>query len=559
MSKPCVVPVAALLGLAMSAAAPAQSPIRFREVARDWGLEFKHHNGGSGKRYYPETDGSGVVIFDYDHDGDPDVLFIDSAELPGYQGESPRSILYRNDGPGRFVDVTDRARLSVTGYGMGGSSADYDGDGDLDLYVTHFRENQLFRNNGDGTFSDVTAAAGVGDPRWSMSAAFADLDRDGDLDLYVTNYIDYSLDKPTLCYNEMLGVGAFCHPELFDALPDRYYRNRGDGSFVERTAEAGFAIGAGKAMGVVITDLDNDDWLDVYVANDTTPNSFFRSRGDGTFDDASLVSGTAFGDTGLAEAGMGVAAADVDEDGLVDLYVTNFALETNALYRNLGNGVFVDARTALGVAQPSLVLLGFGTLFADFDLDGDVDLAVANGHILDNVELMEERADLTYRQPNQILENLGGGRFRELTDSGLDVIAASRGMASADLDADGDVDLVITNSNDVAEVYENVSTPGGGWLAVDLGPAPGSALAIGSRLELLSGGTRQSRDVMPVDSYLSQSCQTARFGVIAIDSGLELRVRWSDARRTRYTDLPAGRRVRLWRREPTEKRARENR
>ncbi len=533
------------LGACAVLCASAAADIRFRETASDWGLEFKHHTGGSGKRYYPETDGSGVVLFDYDHDGDLDVFFVDSAPLPGYDGEAPRSVLYRNDGSGRFVDVTERSGIEVAGYGMGGTSADYDGDGDLDLYVTQFRDNQLFRNDGDGTFTDVTAVAGVGDPLWSMSAAFADVDRDGDLDLYVTNYIDYSIEDPTLCYNEMLGVGAFCHPELFEGLPDRFYLNRGDGTFVDRTAAAGFGTATGKAMGIAVTDFDNDDWLDVYVANDTTPNLLFRNRGDGTFADVSLISGTAFSDTGLPEAGMGVAAADIDEDGLVDIYVTNFALETNALYRNLGNGVFVDVRTAFGVAPPSLVLLGFGTAFADFDFDSDLDLAVANGHILDNVELMEERDDLTYKQPNQILENLGGGRFREAA-SGLDVVAASRGLAAGDLDGDGDLDLVITNSNDVAEVFENVSEGVGESIAVDLGASPGSSLAIGSRIELLSGDRRQSREVLSADSYLSQSGQTARFGLGSIDAPHRLQVRWSDGRRIRIERVDPGRRYRIW-------------
>lgn len=527
-------------------AGPAPSEIRFQETASAWGLDFRHHSGGSGKRYYPETDGSGVVVLDYDFDGDPDVLFVDSAPLPGYEGAPTGSVLYRNDGSGRFVDVTGSSGLhQIHGYGMGGSAADYDNDGDLDLYVTHFRANQLFRNRGDGTFVDATDAAGVGDDLWSMSSAFADLDRDGDLDLYVTNYIDYPIDNPTLCFNEMLGVGAFCHPELFEPLPDRLYVNRGDGTFVDGTIGAGLAGRVGKAMGVVVTDLDNDDWLDLYVANDTTPNSLFRNLGDGTFEDASLLSGTAFGDTGLAEAGMGVAAADVDEDGWIDLYVTNFALETNALYRNLGSGVFVDARTPFGVAQPSLVLLGFGTVFADFDFDADIDLAIANGHILDNVELMEEREDLTYRQPNQVMENLGGGKFKEVEGSGLGTPAVSRGLATADLDRDGDIDLLITNSNDVAEVYENRTGDAGNWLAVELGETSGGAAAYGSRLVLTTPGRRQSRDVFSSDSYLSRSEPIPRFGLGSHDGPSDLAIRWADGRRSRFLELPVGRRYRV--------------
>ena len=523
----------------------AAGELRFREVSASWDLDFRHHNGGSGKRYYPETDGSGLALFDFDHDGDLDVLFVDGAPLPGYQGDPPRSVLYRNDGSGRFVDRMEAAKLDLRGYGMGAASADFDADGDLDLYVTHLRDNQLFRNEGDGTFTDVTAAAGVGDSLWSMSAAFADMDRDGDLDLYVANYIDYSLEDPTLCFNEMLGIGAFCHPELFDALPDRFYRNRGDATFEDATAAAELAVEPGKAMGVIVVDLDDDGWLDVYVANDTTPNHLFRNRGDGTFQDTSLLSGTSFGDSGVAEAGMGVTAADVDGDSRLDIYVTNFSLETNALYLNQGSSFFVDSRSVVGLAQPSLVPLGFGTAFEDFDLDGDPDLAVANGHILDNVELMEEREDMTYRQPNQLFENLGRGRFAEVKDSGIDVVLASRGLARGDLDGDGDADLAITNSNDRVEVYENVGATGAGWLAVDLGETPGGAAALGARVDVSAGGKRQRRDLLPVDSYLSQSESLVRFGLGESERVESLDVRWVDGARSRFLDLPGSRRVRV--------------
>ena len=535
------------LACALSVPADAAPAIRFREVSQAWGLDFRHHHGGSGERYMVETMAGGVVVFDYDGDGDDDVFFVDGGVLPGYQGDPPRSRLYRNEGGRRFADVTERSGIAVKDFGTGVTAGDVDGDGDLDLLVSAFGRAQLFRNEGDGTFTDVTAAAGVGEPGWSAGAAFSDADRDGDLDLYVAHYVDFGLDNHVYCGRRDLGLRGYCHPDVYNGLPDRFYANRGDGAFVDRTREAGFAGTQGAGLGVVFGDLDNDGWPDLYVANDLTPNFLFLNRGVGAdgqvkFEDVSLLSGTSHGDRGLPEAGMGVDLADVDGDGLFDVVVTNFELETNALYKNQGGGVFSDERYPLGLAEPSLLRLAFGVAWADFDHDGDQDLAVANGHVNDNPEAMDSVTP--YRQPNQVFE-ARGGRFAEVQDAGLDVVRSSRGLAVGDLDLDGDLDVVVANSNDLAEVYENLTGQDAGWLLVDLAGAGGNRFGIGGRVELPSAAGTARREVRTGSSYLSQNALAVHFGTGGRAVLDRLVVRWPDGRVRELRDLPARRRLRI--------------
>jgi len=538
------------LCLPLLAAPLGAGTLRFQEVSQAWGLTFRHHNGASGRLFLMETFGSGVVLFDFDGDGDQDVFFVEGGALPGYQGDPGRSILYRNDGEGRFRDVTAEAGLSPTAYGMGATAGDVDGDGDPDLYVTAYGPNTLFRNNGDGTFSDVTAAAGVGEDRWSTSAAFADVDADGDLDLYVANYVLFSIAAHPLCAVPGTELSSYCHPALFPGLPDRFYRNRGDGTFEDATAAAGFAQADGKGLGVIFGDVDADGDQDLYVANDTTPNFLFLNRGDGTFEDGSLFSGTAFNAEGKAEAGMGVDFGDLDGDGLPELVVTNFDMETNGLYGNLGEGLFSDQRFVSRIAEPSLYRVGFGTALVDLDFDGDLDLAVANGHIITNIEVFPDKAGNTYRQPNQVLENVGQGRFEPAPEAGLDEVLSSRGLAHGDLDGDGDVDLVITNSDDVAEVYENRTPSPGSFLAV-IPVAPAGTVGargqqvVGARVEVRVGGRTQVEEVRTASSYLSQNEQTLRFGLGDARQVEVLAVRWPDGRRQVFHGLGAGVCVRL--------------
>ena len=524
-------------------ATPAAAQLRFREVSEPWGLSFRHHHGGSGQFYMPETMGSGVAVFDYDGDGDPDVFYVDGGAMPGYQGETPRSVLLRNDG-GRFVDVTESSGIRVTSYGMGATAGDVDGDSDLDLYVSAFGTDQFFRNNGDGTFTEATAQAGLGNPLWGTSAAFADTDADGDLDLYVANYVDFSYEKNPLCGSPRLGLRSYCHPDVYLGVPDRFYRNRGDGTFEDATAAAGFAQDAGNGLGVVFGDLDRDGDEDLYVANDMTPAFLFENKGNGKFEEIGLLSGTALSDFAKPEAGMGIALGDIDGNGFEDLFKTHLDLQTNALYSNQGSLLFIDARYTSKLAEPSLYMVGFGTVFADLDQDGDLDNVVANGHVIHNTELFG--TGTTYKQRNQLFENTGRGVFREVKDGGLDVIRSSRGLAAGDLDLDGDLDLVITNSNDLSEVYENVTAPAGGWLQVDLADLRGggkNTAAIGAWVDLEAGGRKQVREVRTASSYLSQNALTLHFGLGTATRADRIRIRWPDGKVQVLTGVAAGRRV----------------
>ena len=542
---------ATLVGLALCVAgvAGAQPPaaptrveeLQFREVAAEWQAGFRHHHGGSGERYMVETMVGGIVIFDFDADGDEDLFFVDGGSLPGYKGEPAVSKLLRNDG-GRFIDWTDRAGLRVEAYGVGGTAGDIDGDRDLDLYVTAFGANQMFLNQGDGTFTDVTQASGTADERWNASAAFADVDRDGDLDLYVAGYTDFTIETHKVCRTgELIG---YCQPEAYRPIGDRLFRNQGDGRFLDDSGAAGIeALSSAAGLGVVFGDLDEDRWPDLYVANDQYPNLLLQNKRDGTFDDVSLLSGVAYSDTGAAEAGMGVDMGDVDGDGHLDIMVTNFELETNALYKNMGGALFVDSRWVSDIAEPSYLFLAFGVDLADLDLDGDLDMVVANGHINDTAPELLDRS--TYEQRNQVFQNDGSGRFKEV-DAGLDVVRVSRGLASADLDGDGDLDLVVVNSNDLAEVYENRLARERPWLLVDLDGSKSNRHGIDAWLALEAGGRRQVRHVRTASSYLSQNALSAHFGLGEVqDATAVLTIDWPSGRSQRWLDLPAYRRLRI--------------
>jgi hypothetical protein len=424
---------------------------------------------------------------------------------------------------------------------MGATAGDVDGDSDLDLYVSAFGPDQLFRNNGDGTFTDSTAQAGLGNPLWGTSCAFADTDSDGDLDLYVTNYVDFSFEKNPICGNPRLGLRSYCHPEVFIGQPDRFYRNRGDGTFEDATATAGFAADSGNGLGVIFGDLDWDGDQDLYVANDMTPAFLFENKGNGKFEEIGLLSGTALSDQGKPEAGMGIDLGDIDGNGFSDIIKTHLDLQTNAVYSNQGSLLFLDARYTSKLAEPSMYMVGFGTVFADLDLDGDLDNVVANGHIIHNAELFG--TGTTYKQRNQLFENTGKGVFKEIKDGGLDVIRSSRGLAAGDLDLDGDLDLVITNSDDLSEVYENVTSGAGGWLQVDLIGSGKNTAAIGARVDLEAGGRKQIREVRTASSYLSQNALTLHFGLGSAKKAERLTLRWPDGKVQALTDLPRDRRI----------------
>ncbi len=551
----------ATLAMVFPAQQASDSGLRFVDAAEAWGIDFRHRHGGRGDYYMIETVGSGVIAFDYDDDGDDDLLFVDSGEPAPHGDASGRTTLYRNDG-GAFVDVTEASGILLDSYGMGAISGDIDGNGAPDLYLTAFGPNRLWLNNGDGSFRPDPKEAAA-DPSWSASAALGDIDLDGDLDLYVTNYVDFSYDNNQLCGQPERGLRSYCHPDVYNGLPDRFYRNdfveAGVPAFVDATKEFGLSGAQRAGLGVVITDLDGDRRPDIYVANDMDPNLLFLNRkttGTPRLEDDALLAGTALSDRGEPEAGMGIAVGDVDGNGFEDLIVTHLDRQTNALYSNRGDGLFLEQRFEAGIAEPSLPWVGFGVRLADFDLDGDLDLAVANGHVIHNISEHQGYTRAAYTQPNQLLENRGG-RFTEVPGSGIDAVRVSRGLATADFDLDGDLDLVISNCNDDAEVYRNESDRRGQVLQIDLldRGAP-NRRGIGAVIQVRFENGSQSREVRAGSSYLSQSSLTQTFGVPASTATrdtetdgapptVELQFRWPRHGNLRLQQVPVGRRLRV--------------
>ncbi len=521
----------------MIATAILAAAIRLVDVTSESGVEFRHETGATGEKYMTETMGAGVVFFDYDADGNPDLLFINGGDPTGGRALSiSAATLYRNDGQGSFTDVSLTAGVEHLGYGMGATAGDYDNDGDADLYVTHYGPNVLFRNNGDGTFSDVTTEAGVGNAQWSASATWADLDNDGHLDLYVTNYVDFSLTNNPNCSQTRDGtvIRAYCLPDAFGGVPDEIYRNRGDGTFESAGSPAGIALPSGKGLGVVSLDYDHDGLLDLYVANDTMPNFFFRNRGDLAFEEIGLITGVSYDADGNALAGMGVDRSDYDRDGDLDLFVTNFEGESNTLYRNEANGFFTDIAMRAGVGRPSLHRLGFGTVFADLDNDGLDDLIVANGHVLDNAEVLHGS---DYAQTNQVYHNDGGGIF-SATDLGAPRV--SRGLAVADWDGDRDLDVAISSSGAAPEILRN-DTEGGGSLRVHLVGRQANRDGTGAVIE---AGSRRFESAAAT-SYLSQSEHVVHVGLGDEARVEEIRVTWPTGHEESRGSFEAGTTV-LW-------------
>lgn len=518
--------------------------VTFTDVTAQAGISFRHDPGASGRRYIVEVFGGGVLAFDYDADELPDLFFVNGSPLPGAAGANGTrrgNALYRNLGDGTFLDVTERAGILGEGYGMGGAASDLDNDGDIDVLVTAFGEDQLYLNNGDGTFRSRGRESGVADGRWSSSAAFFELDGDGFLDLYVANYLDFTFETHRDCVSPTAGISAYCHPQEYGGVADSLYRNRGDGTFEDVSDAAGVAgLDDGRGLGVVALDFDDDGDSDLYVANDTTRNYLYRNDG-GRLTEVGVEAGVAYNEGGLAEAGMGVDASDVDRDGRLDLLVTNFDFENNTLYRNLGDGFFFDATSAFGLGAVSLTELGFGCDFLDLDNDGWQDLVVVNGHILDNIAAIQ--SNLSFAQPGQVFGN-DAGRFRDLTAASGTAMArprVGRGLASLDFDRDGDLDLAISSRGGAAELLRNDGGNANTFIGLRLVGVASSRDGVGARLTLELEGRPWVDELRAGSSYLAQNEMTLYLGLGSAPEARGLSLRWPSGRVEEIGILEAGR------------------
>ena len=519
----------------------ATATVRFTDVSRDAGLDFRHVNGASPVKHLMETIGSGGLFFDYDNDGWLDSFLVDGGSVadPASAREA-RHRLFRNRGAGRFEDATARSGIRHHDYGMGACAGDYDNDGWIDLYVTNFGPNTLYRNSGNGTFTDVTRSARVGSALWSTSCAFADLDKDGDLDLFVTNYVSADGKHNPYCGNARLKARAYCHPLNFDPLSNVLYRNEGNGTFADVTMESGVSAYRGYGLGVVIADVDDDGWPEVFVANDSAPNFLFRRSGNWRFEEIALRTGVAVAGDGRPRAGMGTDAADYDGDGLLDFVVTNLDFEMHSLFRGLGRQLFGYATPESGIGPATLPFVGFGTVFFDFDNDTQLDLAFANGHFIDNAPLF--RAGATYAQRNLLFRNIGSRRFANVTDSagpGFALEKVSRGLVAGDIDNDGDLDLLVTNNGQTADLIRNEGDRAAHALLVRLIGKQSNRDGIGARLRLMAGTRTQIREVKAGSSYLGQNDLRQHFGLGAASRADRLEVRWPSGRTDVANDVAA--------------------
>jgi len=502
-----------------------------------------------------------VALFDYDNDGDLDVYLgqggmlgpgktLADALLPPREGTDLRDQLFRNDlavaADGRrtvrFTNVTAESGLDARGYSMGVAAADYDNDGDVDLYVTNYGSNQLWRNNGDGTFSDVTAVAGVDDPRWSVSAAFVDIDGDGWLDLYVGNYVDFTFSNQKRCFGKSKQF-TYCGPLVHDPAPDSLFRNRGDGSFEPYASRAGIGPPWGAALGVVGADFNLDGRTDLYVANDGTQNRMWINQGDGHFRDEGLLAGVAVNMEGAAEASMGVDVADFDGDGDDDIFLTHLTQETNTLYVNDGKGWFEDRTAVSGLGAPSFPYTGFGTAWIDYDNDGWLDLLAANGAVTLIDELVRAGDPYPLHQPNQLFHNEGGGRLREVAaDEAGEVFRlseVSRGAAFGDIDNDGDTDVVIANNNGPARLLLNQHGNSAHWVGLRLVDRRGRD-AVGARVRVRAGALDLWRRVRMDGSYAAANDARVLVGLDGNSGPVDVTVYWPGGAVERWVSQTAG-------------------
>ena len=533
-----LIPVLLLLAQASSLysqQAVATSPVVFTDVTKQAGINWVHDNALSPERYLPETVGAGCVFFDYDNDGWMDIYLVNSGPSDFFTPAKPlKNALYHNNHDGTFTDVTDKAGVAGGTFGMGAAAGDYDGDGWVDLYVTSYGRNILYHNNGNGTFTDVTEKAGVAAPGWSTCAVWFDYDKDGKLDLFVSSFVEYN--KQTTCGNNRLGQKFYCIPRVFKPRPSHLYHNNGNGTFTDVSEKSGIAKSPGKSFGVVATDVNNDGWTDLFVANDTMPNFLFINKGDGTFEEVGLRAGVAFSDNGSPRSGMGVDATDFDGDGWQDLFVANIDQELFSLYHNQKDLTFTDEPGEIGAA--TRLLSGWGLKFFDYNNDGLPDLFLANGHPDDMVEKMTTR--VKYKEPILMFENLGT-KFRDVSAQSGSVFSNSypaRGLAVGDFDNDGDLDVLISNNGEAPILLRNDGGNRNNWVGLQLVATKSNPGAVGALISWQVGARKFSRLKTAGGSYLASHDPREILGAGANGKIESIEIRWPSGKFDKLTNVP---------------------
>jgi enediyne biosynthesis protein E4 len=519
--------------------------ITFRDITQKADIHFVHNNAAFGKKYLPETMGPGVAFIDYDNDGWPDIFIVNGMDWPGHVSKHSTPKLYHNNHDGTFTDVTHKAGLDVEMFGMGVAVGDYDNDGYDDLFVTALGQSRLFHNNGNGTFTDVTQKAGLlGPNEFSTSAAWVDYDRDGKLDLVVGNYVQWSLEGDLYCTLDGKSK-SYCTPESYKGASVRLWHNRGDGTFEDVTKKAGVWEPTSKTLGIAILDYDNDGWPDLLFSNDTQPNKLYRNNGNGTFTEKAVVAGVAFSEDGVARAGMGVDAADYDRSGMASILITNFSNQMLSLYHNEGKGLFVDEAPRSEIGRNSLLTLGFGCFFFDYDLDGWPDILIANGHIDGDIQRVQP--NVKYAMPPHIFRNLGKGNFQEVTKSLGAAFATprvGRGAAYGDINNDGRLDLLLSTNGGPVYLFENdfTGSPAAAnkSLRIKLIGTKSNRDGIGTVVKMTADGESQSEMLRSGSSYLSASELVLTFGLAMHERADSIEIRWPSSQVDKLANVAAG-------------------